>query len=195
VLTDHQSVDRLDDNAPAAAIDINFGETGMTAHTLLGSLFHYKASIDEELLEALSSVSGEARPDKFQSALRVLNHAHIVDRIFASNLQKRTHSYEASWSEEAPSLADLASGIRDTDHWYIDYMAHVSPEELGEVIDFIFTDGGHGRMSREEMLAHVITHSGYHRGEVARLLPQIESTSMRDVFAGYLHRADPRRRQ
>ena len=49
-------------------------------------------------------------------------------------------------------------------------------------------------MSREEMLAHVITHSGYHRGEAGRLLPQIESTAMRDVFAGYLHRADPQRR-
>jgi uncharacterized damage-inducible protein DinB len=50
-------------------------------------------------------------------------------------------------------------------------------------------------MSREEMLAHVITHSGYHRGEVGRLLPQIESAAMRDVFAGYLHRSDPKRRQ
>jgi uncharacterized damage-inducible protein DinB len=73
-------------------------------------------------------------------------------------------------------------------------MVQVTPEELEETIDFTFTDGGQGRMSREEMLAHVITHSGYHRGEVGRLLPDIENTAMRDVFAGYLHRAEPQRR-
>jgi uncharacterized damage-inducible protein DinB len=167
----------------------------MTAQTLLNSLFQYKASVDDELLDALSGLGPEAQSHDFRSAVRVLNHAHLVDRIFAANLQRLGHSYTASWSSEAPPLAQLSSDIRDTDRWYVDYTSHVSPEELEEVIDFAFTDGGRGRMSREEMLAHVVTHSGYHRGEVGRLLPQIESTAMRDVFTGYLHRTDPARRQ
>lgn len=167
----------------------------MTAQSLLRSLFQYKASVDNELLDALNSLSTDALPAAFQSALRVLNHAHIVDRIFVANLQKLGHSYTASWSSGAPPLAQLSLDIRDTDHWYVDYISRISPEDLDEVVDFTFTDGGHGRMSREEMLAHVIVHSGYHRGEVGRLLPQIESTAMRDVFAGYLHRSDPERRQ
>ncbi|MGO4333570.1 hypothetical protein AB4037_01570 [Labrys sp. KB_33_2] len=49
-------------------------------------------------------------------------------------------------------------------------------------------------MSREEMLAHVVTHAGYHRGEIGRLLPQIVEAASVDVFAGYLHRSDPDRR-
>ncbi|EJB07971.1 putative damage-inducible protein DinB [Rhizobium sp. BK619] len=167
----------------------------MSAKTLLNSLFRYKAGVDDELLDALSALGKEARSDAFQSALRVLNHAHLVDRIFAANLQRLGHSYTASWSSQAPPLAQLASDIRETDRWYVDYTARMTPDEMEEVVDFTFTDGGAGRMSREEMLAHVVTHAGYHRGEVGRLLPDIESTAMRDVFAGYLHRADPARRQ
>jgi uncharacterized damage-inducible protein DinB len=167
----------------------------MTAQTLLNSLFQYKASVDEELLDALALVSNNASSENFHAALRVLNHAHIVDRIFASNLQRKPHGYEASWSNRPPLLNALALAIRETDRWYLDYVSRITPEELEEVVGFTFTDGGTGRMSREEMLAHVITHSGYHRGEVGRLLPEIENTAMRDVFAGYLRRAAPQRRQ
>jgi uncharacterized damage-inducible protein DinB len=167
----------------------------MTAQTLLNSLFQYKASVDEELLDALTRVSNNAPAENFHAALRVLNHAHIVDRIFAFNLQKRPHSYVASWNSRPPLLNDLASAMRETDRWYLDYVSRITTEELEEVVGFTFTDGGAGRMLREEMLAHVITHSGYHRGEAARLLPEIENTAMRDVFAGYLHRTEPQRRQ
>lgn len=166
----------------------------MSAKTLLASLFQYKANVDEELLAALAAFPESGQSENLLSALRVLNHAYIVDRIFAANLEKKPHGYTASWTSEPPAFGDLASAIRKTDGWYLDYMVQVTPEELEEVIDFTFTDGGQGRMSREEMLAHVITHSGYHRGEAGRLLPDIENTAMRDVFAGYLHRAEPQRR-
>ena len=99
----------------------------MTALTLLDSLFHYKASIDEELLDALKLIEAEAHAESFRSALRVLNHAHIVDCIFASNLQKEPHAYTASWSKDAPALADLASAIREIDGWYLDLsLIHIS---------------------------------------------------------------------
>lgn len=167
----------------------------MTAQALLISLLQYKASADAELLGALNALGAEGSSPDLQSAMRVLNHAHIVDRIFVANLQKLDHAYTASWSREAPPLAQLSLDIQDIDRWYVDYISCIGPRELEEVIDFTFTDGSHGRMSREEMLAHVVTHSGYHRGEVGRLLPQIEHTAMRDVFAGFLHRSDPSRRQ
>ena len=35
---------------------------------------------------------------------------------------------------------------------------------------------GRARMSREEMLAHVATHGGYHRGAVGRILSQLSLT-------------------
>jgi uncharacterized damage-inducible protein DinB len=163
----------------------------MSSQTLLASLLHYKADADAELLDAIVALGETSSPD-YQEALRVLNHAHIVDRIFAAHLEKRAHTYAANWIDEAPLLTQLSPDIRDTDRWYVDYVSRLSPEALEETIDFAFTDGARGRMSREEMLAHVIAHAGYHRGEAGRLLPQV---SARDVFAGYLHRAEPKRRE
>jgi uncharacterized damage-inducible protein DinB len=167
----------------------------MTAKTLISSLLQYKAASNAELLLALNTVDAEPHTTEYRAALRVLNHAHMVDRIFAANLQGERHSYAANWSADTPVLAQLAPSIRLTDQWYIDYISRASSFDLEELVDFTFTDGTQGRMSREEMLAHVVTHSGYHRGEVGRLLPKIESTAIRDVFAGYLHRSDPSRTQ
>lgn len=165
----------------------------MGAQALLNSLVRYKASANGDLLDALAGLDG-APAAEYGAALRVLHHAHIVDRIFLAHLQRTGHAYDKSWSAETPPLDRLAADIRETDRWYVDHVSRLRPDELDEVIDFSFTDGARGRMSREEMVAHVVTHAGYHRGEVGRLLPEIGETASRDVFAGYLHRSDPARR-
>jgi uncharacterized damage-inducible protein DinB len=167
----------------------------MTAQTLLTSLLHAKASITDELLHALAILERDAPPAALPAALRVLHHAHRVDLIFAAHLDRRPHAFTASWSDAAVPLQTLSADMRDTARWYVERTAHLTPEDLEERIPFTFTDGAKGLMSRAEMLAHVITHSAYHRGEVGRLLPEIEAVAMRDVFAGYLHRADPARRR
>ena len=165
----------------------------MAAKTLLKSLFLYKSAADTELVEAMTALP--AGVAGFGPALRVLDHAHAVDRIFSANLQGAAHDQKASRSAELPSLMDLAASIRETDDWYLEYISKMKPDEIEEAVEFKFTDGQKGRMSRAEILAHVITHSGYHRGEIGRLLPEIGTVAARDVFAGYLHRAEPQRRQ
>jgi uncharacterized damage-inducible protein DinB len=55
-----------------------------------------------------------------------------------------------------------------------------TPEQLKENISFQFTDGDVGRMTREKMLAHIITHGPYHRGNVGQILKSISVVSPRD---------------
>lgn len=164
----------------------------MTALTLLTALMHHKAGADDELLTVLADEPASAAR---QAALKVLTHAHIVDRIFAAHLQRQRHWYGSDGAEDLPELSELAEAMRATDAWYLDYLARLGPEALEEEIAFTFTDGAAGRMTRAEMLAHVVTHAGYHRGEVGRLLPGVEAAARRDVFTGYLHRAEPERRR
>ncbi|MGY2050118.1 DinB family protein [Methylobacterium sp. JK268] len=164
----------------------------MSAQALLLTLFRYKESADAELIAAVSTLDAADRD--VATALRILHHNHIIDRIFAANLQRRDHGYRTDWSEESPPVHRLAAEVAEINRWYVAYLSRATAEDLSESVDFRFSDGGHGRMSREEMLAHVVTHGGYHRGEVGRLLPTIGETKRRDVFAGYLHRVEPDRR-
>ncbi|MCA8107034.1 MULTISPECIES: DinB family protein [Burkholderia] len=67
-------------------------------------------------------------------------------------------------------------------------------------MNFGIGDDFSGRLMREEMLTHVVTHGGYHRGEAGRLMIQAAALSAQhielpwDTYAVHLHRTEPDRR-
>jgi uncharacterized damage-inducible protein DinB len=167
----------------------------MSTSTLLTSLFQYKAWANEELFGCLSGLNDEAQASGRHAAILILNHAYIVDSIFAANLQRKQHGYTAAKTKDPPPLGELFSAARKMHLWYVDFVSGLSSEERSESIAFAFTDGAQGRMSREEMLAHVITHGTYHRGEVGRIIAQLSIARPHDVFTRYLHDVQPSRRE
>ncbi|MEO5760296.1 MAG: DinB family protein [Mesorhizobium sp.] len=166
----------------------------MSSKTLLLSLFKYKSWADEELIVSLNEIEKDLGREDLGQILETINHAHVVDKIFAANARRQKHDYRDTGTAETPKLAELSEAIRETDRWYLDYVEQLDPEKLAETIRFTFTDGTSGEMTREEMLAHVITHAGYHRGEVGRIVTQLSKPTSPDTFTGYLHRAEPARR-
>ena len=160
-------------------------------NTLLQSLFRQKAAITEEFFAVLETVAAGDRVD----AIRLLNHIHIVDRIFAAHLRGEPHGYAATNTPETPALDALRAATLETNRWFVERAGGLTPAQLAEAVDFTFTDGQRGRMSREEMLAHVITHGSYHRGEVGQMLKRLSAAPPRDLLTAYLHRAEPQRRE
>jgi uncharacterized damage-inducible protein DinB len=73
---------------------------------------------------------------------------------------------------------------------YVEYVSALDSRQLMQQIDFKFTDGAPGRMSREEMLLHVITHGVGHRGQVSALMLLNSLTPAKDGFTTYLHEAE-----
>ncbi len=159
--------------------------------TVLKSLFEYKAWANAELFDVLSSVTSE--PD-LHTAIRTLNHIYVVDRIFRAHLLGQQHGYEASNTKDTPTLESLRAAVAETDAWYQDYVAGMDEGALAERLRFRFTDGDSGLMSREEMLMHVITHGGYHRGNVGQVLKNISVAPPRDILTKFLHVSEPGRR-
>ena len=160
-------------------------------NTLLQSLFRQKAAITEEFFAVLNTVATEGRVD----AIRLMNHIHIVDRIFAAHLRGEPHGYTATNTPETPALEALRSAVHETHRWFVEQAGALTPAQLTEAVAFTFTDGQRGCMSREEMLAHVITHGSYHRGEVGQMLKRLSAAPPRDLFTAHLHRAEPQRRE
>lgn len=95
---------------------------------------------------------------------------------------------------DTPTLEQLDSAIKTSDQWYVDYVSKLNPQDLSESIDFTFTDGALGRMSREEMLAHLVLHGDYHRGAISQILTQLSYPTPKP-FTGFLHIAEPTARR
>ena len=162
---------------------------------LLKSLFEYKAWANQDLLIKLCDIDVEKYPKQRKLAIRLLNHTHVVDRIFQAHLTGVTHHYDASNTPETPTMDELQAAIQTTDAWYVDYVCTLPVESMTERIAFVFTDGQNGCMNREEILAHLITHGGYHRGAIGRILTEVGLTPPRDGLTGFLHQTEPERRE
>jgi uncharacterized damage-inducible protein DinB len=159
----------------------------------LQTMFRYKAWSNDEMLKALQQLDdgGYLRGRLIlRTARRILSHTYVVDQIFAANLRRLEHGYHAANTEKVPKLAELSEGIRASDQWYLDYVASVTAEQLAESIDFTFSDGAPGRMTREEMLMHLAMHGDYHRGQVGLLLTKNPIGFAVAPFTGYLHKVE-----
>ncbi|WP_027469117.1 DinB family protein [Deefgea rivuli] len=162
--------------------------------TLLLSLFEYKAWANHELFQALQALDPDSQHEQLHATLRILNHIYVVDRIFAAQLQGIPHDYSNTNTKATPTLAALYHDVQACDNWYLEYIAALNTEQLSEMLKFTFVDGDLGRMSREEILAHIITHGGYHRGAVGRIMAQISIAPPRDIYSRFLHFSEPKRR-
>jgi uncharacterized damage-inducible protein DinB len=154
----------------------------------LERVFGYKAKSNNEILAAMRQFD-ESSPAK-EIAVRVLSHTYAVDRIFAANMTGAEHGHTSPNPSQAPLLEELSAAIKISDQWYIEYVSRLDEPQLAERIDFTFTDGLPGRMSREEMLMHVTVHGEYHRGQVGLIMMQNSITPPADAFTGYLHKAE-----
>ncbi len=166
------------------------------SQTVLASLFGYKAWANEELFAALAEIDAAAHAGELRNAVRILNHVYVVDRIFQAHLQGKAHGFAATNTKETPTVPALAAAVKELDAWYVDYAASlaVTPSALHEQVSFAFTDGDAGTMSREEILLHIITHGGYHRGAAGQVMRAAAAAPPRDLYTRFLHATQPGRR-
>lgn len=157
-------------------------------HDTLERLYRYKAWANDELLTALTRLGTESPVTGL--AIKALSHTYVVDRIFAAHLRKQDHAYAAANLDELPALAELSADIRASDREYVAYVSALDHGQLADQIDFTFTDGASGRMSREEMLLHVITHGVGHRGQISAIMLLNAARPANDGFTVYLHQAE-----
>jgi uncharacterized damage-inducible protein DinB len=101
--------------------------------------------------------------------------------------------FEATNTKATPTLEELRANVAESDAWFERYVAELDEKTAGEILGFTFADGDAGRMSREEMLLHVITHGAYHRGNVGQVLKSISMVPPRDLYTKFLHQSEPAR--
>ena len=140
-------------------------------------LARYNAWANRMIFDAVAALPpGEAtkpRQSVFKSIVHTLNHNYVIDRIFQAHLEGRPHGYTARNTPESPPLGELWRAQQEIDAWYLSWSERISDADLDEVVPFTFVGGGEGRMTRFEILMHLVTHTTYHRGYVADMFYQV----------------------
>ena len=157
-------------------------------------LFEFKAWSNRALFACLQELDADRHAEPLHAMLRTLNHIHVVDAIFRAHLRGQPHGYTATNTDDTPTLDALQFDVAEIDAWYTDYVQGLTVGQRGDSLNFTFTDGDAGSMTREEMLLHVITHGAYHRGNVGQMLKAIGVAPPRDLFTKFLHETEPQRR-
>lgn len=152
-------------------------------------LVRYKQWADRGLCDVVCVNLERLNAQDAAILLRILDHIHVVDRIFQCHLQGLSHAFHASRSEETPDFQTLASGMKEVDDWYTSYVGNLANEDFEQPIDFVFTNGSPARMRRGEIILHVCLHGTYHRGNAGIVLQKNGIAPNDDRMTDFLERA------
>jgi uncharacterized damage-inducible protein DinB len=137
----------------------------------------YKRWADALVFQAVQTLpAGEVtkeRPTLFKTMLNTLNHIYVVDLVWQAHLEGRQHGIAALNAVLHEEVDALWRAQQAVDDWYVAQSESLSEQALGETIEFSFIDGKHGKLSRCEILMHVVNHTTYHRGWIADMFFQI----------------------
>ena len=152
-------------------------------------LIDIKRWADRGLYDAVGQNFDRLSKEEAFIMLRVLDHIHVVDRIFQHHLLGLPHTFQAARSEEMPELQALADSAREVDDWYASYVAGLSDDDFRQPVDFVFTSGKPARMRRGEIILHVCLHGTYHRGNAGAVLQLKGLVPSRDSITDFLEDA------
>jgi uncharacterized damage-inducible protein DinB len=157
-------------------------------------LARYNGWANKLIFDAVAALpAGEAtkpRQTLFKNMVHTLNHNYVIDRIFQAHLEGLPHGYGARNTPDHPPLEELWHGQQALDAWYVAWSDRVTPAQLDEVVPFTFVGGGEGRMTRMQILMHLVVHTSYHRGFVADLFYQVPARPPTTDLTVYLRDAD-----
>ncbi|EQB98106.1 DinB family protein [Photorhabdus temperata] len=129
---------------------------------LLATRMELKKFQEIAFYDLLLSPKCQSLPEVVRAGSYWLNHIHIVDNIFRAHLCGETHGYQSTVSDDIPDLQLLRQEALNSNEWLIAYARSLNADTAIERVQFTFTDGAPGDMTREEILLHLLTHALYH---------------------------------
>jgi len=129
---------------------------------LLVTLMELKKYQEIAFYDLLLSPACHSLPEIVRTGSYWLYHIHIVDKIFRAHLCGESHGFTSTVSDDIPELQQLRQEAIDSNDWLIAYAGSLTADVASESVQFTFTDGAPGDMTREEILLHLLTHASYH---------------------------------
>ena len=117
------------------------------------NLIRCKQWADRGLRELVADKMDRLEAEDAIIVLRILDHFHVVDRIFQHHLLGLAHPFTGPRSDVLPDAETLAAGIREVDDWYVGYVDGLSAGEFDQPVDFTYTNGTPMRMTGDVVVS------------------------------------------
>ena len=111
----------------------------------------------------------------FASVLDTLIHLHFAEWIWYQRWQGNSPSAGPD-SSQLTSVAALREVWLPLEMQIRAFVASLGPADLGRIIDYTLMSGQASRSAYWQMIAHVVNHGCYHRGQIATMLRQLGAT-------------------
>lgn len=129
--------------------------------------------------ESLASLRAAAEPPP--RALRWMAHIVAVERLWLGRLLGDTERV-VTWPDL--TLDECAAGLDELRGRWRDYLAGLTPEGLGRPVSYVNTQGDTWTNTAGDILLQTVTHSGYHRGQIAA---ELRAAGETPVLTDFIH--------
>lgn len=130
--------------------------------TYFQKMFKYNEWANNQILETLLLPAGN-----FEDARNLFGHIISVQKLWLDRLLSRNVIYEF-WNDY--SLEGCIKISKENSAEWLKFLNELNEEQFATTISYINSKGEHFENSLEDILAHVINHSTYHRAQIAMLL-------------------------
>lgn len=132
--------------------------------------FDHEKHAHDQVFDALATVP-ESRRDspEFRRACAILGHIVAARRMWLYRLGQTPHPPAALFLETADPASVRADWDEVSPLWDR-YLSSLSDPDLDALFDYRAVDGSAFRSRIEDVFTQLLTHSPYHRGQIALLL-------------------------
>lgn len=131
--------------------------------------------------ETLASLEGARTPP--ERARQLMAHVIAAEVLWHARLN-RASAPLAVWPDLP--LEQCGSWLAELERFWPRYLAQGVPTRLGERVEYINTKGEAYTSTVDDILMHVVTHSAYHRGQIAAAL---RAAGHQPAYTDFIHAA------
>lgn len=142
----------------------------------LRRLFAYDTWANLETAAALSDC--DTPPER---ALRILAHVVGADRLWLERIRPGG-ARPVVWPDL--TLEQCRDGLLELGRDWEHYLGSLVPEELRHPVPYLNSKGEEWNSTVKDILLHVISHSAYHRGQVAS---ELRNAGFEPAYTDYIH--------
>jgi len=138
--------------------------------------FAYDAWANREVLAAIRASGGENT-----RSLQLMSHILAAERVWLERLKQEPQSVPV-WPE--PNLAQCETEAADLKKMWFDYLDLITAGDISQTFAYKNSKGESWTSAIVDVLAHVITHSAYHRGQIAS---HMRESGQSPAYTDFIH--------